>query len=487
MEHSEAGHIRIGWGMRSLMPEGEVHLDGLYVERRTDTVRDPLMVTAVALEGEFRYRDGRTGSTQFVWAGCDLLGVDRSVVLGVRERIRHILPEIDPKHIILSATHTHNAPLIPRDLNTRPLRTVGESVDGVWSREAYGQLCIERIAEAIVEAWLARRPGGVSFGSGYAVLGHNRRVMDQAGRVSMFGRTNDETFRRIAGPEDHRIDWMLTWNEQGERTGLMCAFACPAQFITSFPGITADFVGELRQQCSEQWGVGMHVIGLIAPAGDQFPRDLIKQPTWPSYQEREKYMVDAASDLIAQINRRSGSDNRMDRIDWSPQLLHRTEEVRLPIRMVTAAEVEEASRQWTALESRFLGRQAELEGHIAGLPIDEKYACFDWLAVLERSRLQKNDAFLVIELHAVRIGETALVTNPFELFTEYGLRIKARSASTQTMAVQLACGYCGYLPTEESIIEGGYSTQVFSGRIGPEGGAALVEHSVQVIGELWTL
>lgn len=487
MGDSKAGQIRIGWGMRDLTPKGQVRLDGFYEERRTETTRDPLMVTAVVLEveGETRFADGRIGRSQVVWAGCDLLGVDRSVVLGVRDQIRLMLPELDPDSIILSATHTHSAPLVPRPWTAGLSPTVKESDDGFWSREAYGQFCIERIAEAIREAWLARRPGGVSFGSGYAVLGHNRRVMDQLGRVAMFGRTHDETFRRIAGPEDHRIDWMLTWNEQGERTGLMCAFACPAQFITSFPGITADFVGELRRQSSRQWGAGMHVLGLIAPAGDQFPRDMILQPKWPNLQEREQRMMDAASDLIAQIDRRRGEGDHRDGIDWCPQLLLRTEEILLPIRTVTEAEVEAADRQWTALQSRF-GQQAELVAHIAKLPSDEKYACYDWIAVLERSRLQQKDAFLAIELHALRIGETALVTNPFELFTEYGLRIKARSAAAQTMAVQLACGYCGYLPTEEAIAEGGYSTQVFSGRIGPEGGAALVEHSVRAIGELWS-
>ena len=36
-----------------------------------------------------------------------------------------------------------------------------------------------------------------------------------------------------------------------------------------------------------------------------------------------------------------------------------------------------------------------------------------------------------------------MATNPFELFLDYGLRIKARSEAPQTFIVQLACGARG--------------------------------------------
>jgi len=41
-----------------------------------------------------------------------------------------------------------------------------------------------------------------------------------------------------------------------------------------------------------------------------------------------------------------------------------------------------------------------------------------------------------------------LATNPFELFLDYGMRIKARSKALQTFVVQLACDSSGYLPTQ---------------------------------------
>jgi len=89
-----------------------------------------------------------------------------------------------------------------------------------------------------------------------------------------------------------------------------------------------------------------------------------------------------------------------------------------------------------------------------------------------------------MELHVLRIGDVALVTNPFELFLDYGLRIKARSQALQTMVVQLACGSGGYLPTARAVAAGGYGARVLDGEVGPEGGQALVERSVELINSL---
>jgi len=90
-----------------------------------------------------------------------------------------------------------------------------------------------------------------------------------------------------------------------------------------------------------------------------------------------------------------------------------------------------------------------------------------------------------MELHAIRLGDAAFVTNPFELYIEYGLRIKARSKAKQTFAIQLSCGSGAYLPTRQAISGGSYGANVSNGIVGPEGGDLLVEYSVMAINRLW--
>ena len=90
-----------------------------------------------------------------------------------------------------------------------------------------------------------------------------------------------------------------------------------------------------------------------------------------------------------------------------------------------------------------------------------------------------------MKLHVLRIGDAAVCTNSFEMFTDYGIRIKARSKAVQTFVVQLA-GPGTYLPTEKAIRGGHYSAVVHSSLVGSEGGNVLVDRTVNIINSLWT-
>ncbi|MBE0535058.1 MAG: hypothetical protein IH624_05255, partial [Phycisphaerae bacterium] len=88
-----------------------------------------------------------------------------------------------------------------------------------------------------------------------------------------------------------------------------------------------------------------------------------------------------------------------------------------------------------------------------------------------------------VEIHAIRLGDVVIATNPFELFIDYGMRMKARSPAVLTFVVQIACHNLGYLPTAEAVAGGGYSAEKFA--VGPEGGQRLVEETLRLINGLW--
>ena len=77
-----------------------------------------------------------------------------------------------------------------------------------------------------------------------------------------------------------------------------------------------------------------------------------------------------------------------------------------------------------------------------------------------------------VEVHVLRLGDIAICTNPFELFTDYGIQMKSRSKALQTFVIQLA-GSGTYLPTDRAAAGGGYGAIVQSNRVGPEGGPGL--------------
>jgi hypothetical protein len=107
-------------------------------------------------------------------------------------------------------------------------------------------------------------------------------------------------------------------------------------------------------------------------------------------------------------------------------------------------------------------------------------------SVIDRHEKQKSGARepYDMELHVLRLGDVAIATNPFELFTDYGLQIKARSPALQTFVVQLA-GPGTYLPTARAVLGGGYSAIPESNVVGPEGGQELVERTLEQISSLW--
>jgi hypothetical protein len=88
-------------------------------------------------------------------------------------------------------------------------------------------------------------------------------------------------------------------------------------------------------------------------------------------------------------------------------------------------------------------------------------------------------------LHSLRLGDVAIVTNTFGLYTDYGVQMKARSPAVQTFVIQLT-GSGGYLPSARAVRGGGYGAVIQSSRIGPEGGQVLVERTLEAIKALWS-
>ena len=107
-----------------------------------------------------------------------------------------------------------------------------------------------------------------------------------------------------------------------------------------------------------------------------------------------------------------------------------------------------------------------------------------------------------IEIHAVRLGDVAFATNPFELFLDYGLRVQARGPALQTFVIQLAGSRPGaehgvadpgrfprrggtYLPTARSEAGGGYGACVYCNQVGHQGGQEWVEETLEEITALF--
>jgi hypothetical protein len=154
---------------------------------------------------------------------------------------------------------------------------------------------------------------------------------------------------------------------------------------------------------------------------------------------------------------------------------HRVEDLKLPGRKVTAAEADAARAIVAPIEKKPVGQRTSVD-----------ISRLRWHGeVLKRHERPEDYAVYAVELHVLRLGDVAIASNPFELFLEYGIQIRARSRALQTFLIQLACGCGGYLPTERAVAGGGYSAIPESGRVGPEGGRVLVDRTVDLLNGSW--
>jgi len=458
--------MKIGWGSCDVTPDRPTNLRGQFYVRIAEGVNDPLTATALAIEGTAP--DGTPD--QAVIVSCDRVGILASLQQAVRDAVAPRAPDMDVMKLFLHATHTHDAPGMTQG------RYPPQGPE-VMKPEEYAEFFTSRVADMIVQAWQDRRPGGISRAFGHAVVGHNRRAVYMGGASRMYGKTAVDDFSHIEGYEDHSVDMLFTWDKGGALTGLAVNVACPSQVEEHLLVISADYWHETRIELRRRFGQDVFVLPQCAPAGDQSPHFLLYGQQ--EQEMRERRGVTEREEIARRIARAVDDVYELAReaVQTDAPVQHVVKTVELPMRLVTDEELAHSHAEIKRLE--------------AEQPADDKAACINHVhrfrhrAVIERYERQKTNTSLPIELHVLRLGDVAMATNPFELFLDFGLRIKARSRAPQTVLVQLACDTCGYLPTERAVQGKSYGAEVVSNLVGPEGGQVLVDETVRTINAMW--
>jgi hypothetical protein len=484
-EKLQDGGLRIGWAIEDITPDGPASLYGQYYERISTYVQSPLKVTACAIESV----DEKGNKEQAIMVSMDLLFIPGAMQDSLRISIKEQVPDFDVRKLFLNATHTHSAPNPGSDWG----------VDSK-SEDSYAKLLSEKLCKAVVSAWNNREPAGISRSLGYAVVGHNRRVQYANGTSEMYGSTERDDFVGMEGPSDPGVDMLFCWDLNKELTGIIMNVSCPAQVTEAKYYVSADYWSEVRKHVNEKYSNDVYVLAQIGAAGDQSPRDLPHD-----YKAGEPNMWDIPG--IVEIGRRlaqvidAAYPEAMNNIQTTPVFKHIVQDVDLPARKVTGEEYDKASKLVSEIRSRepkdpdspntawnrFLKEMHENEKNREYGPWDNKESDYGILRINERLlkiyKEQDKHPYYPVELHIIRLGDVAIASNPFELYVDYGFRIKGRSKANQTFVVQLCGDDRDYLPTARGISGGQYSALVSA--VGPIGGKMLVDTTVSLINQMW--
>jgi sugar phosphate isomerase/epimerase len=418
----------VGWASTDITPQKPVNLVGQYEKRIARRTHDPLTATALAFETR-----GDTGPVdQAILVSCDVIGVPKAVMEKLREKLKPRLPDFEVRKLLLNATHTHTAPGLV-ETAYKPYDVSGDA--GVMKPSEYAEFFVDRVAQAAVEAWQNRKPAGLSWGLGYASVGTNRRTTYFDGKSVLYGKTDAANFSHVEGYHDDGVELLFCWSAEKKLTGIVVNLACTSQETEHLEEVSADFWHETREAIRRRLGPDVFIFAQCAAAGDQSPHLLFR--------------------------------GRAEEIMTKRRGLTRRQEI--------ARRIASAVEDVLPVAQEDVKTSLVFQHEVVSVDLPEK--------VPPSPSFLEEDPVHPIEVHVIRLGDVSIATNPFELFLDYGIRIKARSKAVLTFLVQIASQDCGYLPTERAVKGGGYSAENY--RVGPEGGQVLVDETVKQINALF--
>ena len=152
-QSSCAGELWVGAGMTDITPKEPIALQGQFHVRIARNAETPLTATALAIES----REGDRPVDQAILIACDLTLITLDLQEKLRERVHAAIPGFDVRKLILTATHTHTAPVLDDFWYVLPK-------EGVMLPPQYVGLLVERLSRLAADVWSRRQPGGGELG-----------------------------------------------------------------------------------------------------------------------------------------------------------------------------------------------------------------------------------------------------------------------------------------------------------------------------------
>jgi len=428
----------------------------------SDLVHDPLHVRAVAFQN---------GKGRAVIALMDAIGVGREMT----DEAKVIAAEKTgwkPEEMLVSGTHTHTAP------------KGGDSSPG---RIAYEKRRKDGLAEALIEAIESLEPAKVGFASDEEPTEvFNRRWYMEEGfmpknplggydKVKMNPGLNNLV--KPAGPTDPEVAVIDVRDKKGQPLGLIANYAL--HYVGGVPRVidekgrevgmaSADYFGEfarimpyrLRGATGNENFVAMMTNGT---SGDINNIDFYRNrgPRAPFEQIRvvAGKTADAAYRALQKI----------DDYDESPIVAMKQRNVTIHYRKPKQEDIDRA------IELMKLSPKERNEINSRTSSVAQNTLRFS------EPEMTKTEDVII---QAIRIGDQAIVSMPFEVLVEIGMEIKEKSPFPRTLIIELANGGYGYLPPPHQHKLGGYETWLGTSRFVEDTSVVLTKNLFEMLAEL---
>lgn len=468
--------LKVGWSQKDITPMGKkVSLMGQFYERLTTEVDYDLKVIALAMH---------SGDTRVTWVSCDLSKISGILTEDVRRAVKKKNTGIDSSTVFLSAIHTHTAPYFNTGTLPGLESRFAPTEEGVLTPEEYHALLVEEISNAVVEANTNMAEGfSVQTGVSPTVTGCCRRGIINTGEAVMYIDSSREDFVRMEAPDGGPINLMYFRDGQDTLKGVVACVPCTAQVLEHQFYISSDYVGRVREMVQQEYGNDFFYLPLISAAGDLSPRNLVTK----GYGFGNMYDKDGADNMAKRIFHAitAEADHPVEKITDFSNFAVAVKHISLPGWIPTEEEYKWALSLKDSEEIKYDIKEYVQKGVE---PYFRTPLALDKVVKTMIARYEHKEAYREIntEICALRIGDTVLVSNPFELFQEYASRMIAGSKAKSLWSVQLTTDGFGYFPTKEAAEAGGYSGLMSSSRVDPDpAGELVVKESITLADSLF--
>ena len=359
------------------------------------------------------------GTERFALIVCDLLGLDDGFVRKTAALIERNF-SIPADKIVIACTHTHSGPACIF------LQDCGEKSEKVLNS-------LERtIAACLAQALGRLKPSALTYRTGMCGIGKNRVV-----------RENEESGRL----RDIQVGVLTIGDaDTGKVNTILVNYAChPVVLDHTNCLYSKDYPHYMEEALKENFGRDVNIIFANGCCGDINP---VERGSFEVMRKVGRQLSECIVDIIYKTK------TMADISFCEGQISMETIGITIPF------EYELNEKILIELKTVYRKKAAEKTAkHMGGDEAKPWLAFMKWADnMLAKVKTKTLPDGINVELKRIRIGPLAILTLPFEVFHDIGLRIKEYFGKDNTMVIGYANGVFGYLPSRSLYSSAAYET-----------------------------
>ena len=437
--------LQAGAATSNITPWLGTDMPGSFKPRPAEDVYDELLAKALVLDN---------GDTRVAMVTCDLICMPQKVSDAAKERIAERC-EIPPEHVMINGTHSHTAAAIADLL-------------GVDENEEYTAWVPLKIADAVELALRRLRSAQVGFASVQEDrIAFCRRWRMKDGTVRMNpGRDNPDLVEPVS-PTDPEISMFYVESTDGDPISAVANYSLHYVGTDVGGAISADYFGHFFRLMRHYLGDGCVPLLWNGASGQINNIDFSGRKQWQQggHAQAKRMANVLAGHLITEIQLMDMHETlelggAVGMLEFSPKA-------------ITKEDLEVSEKILAVPDGAYGDYNSGPFSWVVGQTIPS-----DRVATYAREcvRLAGLPERMTTPVQALRLGDSAVVGLPGEIFVEVALNIKSQARTSPLFVVSLANGYIGYVCTDKALTEeGGYETWAGLSSLGGVGTAPAME------------